>query len=1231
MRTTRSSVAAAQASSVTSSPRDTSTRTGTTRQDADATARTTRLSAATLHSTSTTHAATTTRTTTTSARYGKDSLSTTNRTTAATTARTKGRASDEVVGNKTTSSPAARPFARRVVNTTSATQTPERQIKFATSSPVPASMTAKRTSATSTTTATRLTSSKPFNLSSKLNAHHPFTSTPTSIQKAPTTTTVPPASLARPPAPPHKTEQEARVSSSGDVNMPQYSAEREPVKAYLRIRPAKPTNDNESYIKVVNDTDVLMIPPADHRLSPSASSSLFSGSLLSSYDLTQHNRNTIDEESVNSSIGTLFKFTSVFDNNSSSSNDNHNSQASFFRQTTLPLVQDFLIKGENCLLFAYGPTGSGKTWTVQGGAQTKDKGLLPRVMDAVWNSVSEANAIGKKSHMSTAVQKNKQAGRALGVKSVEEKDDLATDEDKDVTIKLEDGYDYSVWVSYAEIYNEKIYDLLESPVPTSATVSVSTSSTTTASSMLHAGLSLFGAAGKAKSFMNKGFSTVIKRNALSLKHDKQAGNGSKYIAGMKEICVHSAEEAQKIIEQGQTNRRVYGTLANRASSRSHAIFTIKLIKTHQRQQSLQTVKRFSIVDLAGSERVQNTGTTGDRLKEAGSINKSLMVLGQCMEVLRKNQEKEKNKKAAIVPFRHSKLTEMFQSFFVGDGKAAMIVNVNPWDTTFDENSHVMKFAAVAKGIMTIKNPNSTVPIVTSAMPVIETPKKLLNKNEPRVVRLSMVDGGEETDVLYEEQDEEEDDDEIEQDEFVNALLDELGVLRTALCEAQTNAIVAASQARSRTIQEYEQKLLDLERHYQERMREQALEAELKLNAKLDILTRLTNAQQSEHVNASRQTPMNPRNVRPSSTRTPVSVGSSYDDSDDEQDDSQIDLSRSVTHNQSLISYESDDDEEQDDGSRSSFEANQVVEKLLLTNGEGSFDQSLRGKRRVSSDVVSPTPLRQVMVHNDGGEEEEDAVAEGVDEQLEGKESCVVDSDADSEADEIGDVSRDELELDHEASTRGADESILSIGSGAEDESEDELVRSSADFALDQEPDEDDGSSLLSQDQENDDDDFAACDDEAEYHGSASDDNLEDDDDEDDSFADESIQKRKSGPKTPNQRRSSLPPLADENEEVELEVIITPKQSSARKSDSTVALNDVDEENRDPLDYDQSVVMTIASIKKPKRKLGGNKVRDADSLDLLADELHVPKTPSTGLKKSLSVRSFASVHKSAIRR
>jgi kinesin family protein 20 len=141
-----------------------------------------------------------------------------------------------------------------------------------------------------------------------------------------------------------------------------------------------------------------------------------------------------------------------------------------------------------------------------------------------------------------------------------------------------------------------------------------------------------------------------------------------------------------------------------------------------------------LVDLAGSERTKHTQTTGDRLKEAGNINKSLMVLGQCMEVLRSNQRKvamslsqdgidgrmdtrEVKRGLAVVPFRHSKLTEALMDYFVGDARAVgrvrsgsntksfiyfcvqvMIVNVNPYDTGYDENSHVMKFAALAREV-----------------------------------------------------------------------------------------------------------------------------------------------------------------------------------------------------------------------------------------------------------------------------------------------------------------------------------------------------------------------------------------------------------------------------------------------------------------------------------------------------------------------------------------------------
>jgi len=156
--------------------------------------------------------------------------------------------------------------------------------------------------------------------------------------------------------------------------------------------------------------------------------------------------------------------------------------------------------------------------------------------------------------------------------------------------------------------------------------------------------------------------------------------------------------------------------------------------------SLQ-VSRLTLVDLAGSERTKHTHTTGDRLKEAGNINKSLMVLGQCMEVLRSNQKKlasslaqeglgkngrmdtrDIRKMLAVIPFRHSKLTECLMDYFTGEGRVVrhfvvidltgphifdiqtMIVNVNPYDTGYDENLHVMKFSALAKDVYTMNAP-----------------------------------------------------------------------------------------------------------------------------------------------------------------------------------------------------------------------------------------------------------------------------------------------------------------------------------------------------------------------------------------------------------------------------------------------------------------------------------------------------------------------------------------------
>ena len=187
-----------------------------------------------------------------------------------------------------------------------------------------------------------------------------------------------------------------------------------------------------------------------------------------------------------------------------------------------------------------------------------------------------------------------------------------------------------------------------------------------------------------------------------------------------------------------------------------------------------SVSRLSIVDLAGSERISNTDiSSGPRLKEAGSINKSLMCLGQCLETMRKNQTRagispsipdrlssssglhdaQRKRRQSIVPFRHSKLTELFQSFFMGDGKVRMIVNLNPTGTGFEENANVMRFSAMAKEV--------GIHVTSSAAPASDVSSSFVH--DTSVVEMSHVS-------------DDEDDDE-EQDEFVNMLLAENQRLR----------------------------------------------------------------------------------------------------------------------------------------------------------------------------------------------------------------------------------------------------------------------------------------------------------------------------------------------------------------------------------------------------------------------------------------------------------------------
>jgi kinesin family protein 23 len=165
------------------------------------------------------------------------------------------------------------------------------------------------------------------------------------------------------------------------------------------------------------------------------------------------------------------------------------------------------------------------------------------------------------------------------------------------------------------------------------------------------------------------------------KYLKEDTRGCMYIKDIAELQVRSSEEALDLLQRAQKRRVVAYTDLNAESSRSHSIFTIRFVQLDQNMQVLTS--QLSLVDLAGSERTKRTKNTGSRLKEAGSINSSLMALRNCMETLRENISNSTGQRK-MVPYRDSKLTLLFKNYFEGNGKIKMILCINPSSIEFDE-------------------------------------------------------------------------------------------------------------------------------------------------------------------------------------------------------------------------------------------------------------------------------------------------------------------------------------------------------------------------------------------------------------------------------------------------------------------------------------------------------------------------------------------------------------------
>ncbi|XP_017686470.1 PREDICTED: kinesin-like protein KIF20A isoform X5 [Lepidothrix coronata] len=373
-------------------------------------------------------------------------------------------------------------------------------------------------------------------------------------------------------------------------------------------------------------------------------------------------------------------------------------QSEFFESSMKEIVRAY-VNGVNGLVFTYGVTNAGKTFTIQG--TSKDLGILPRSLDVIFNHIKERHYLKMnfKPYLSNDVKKLEDAQvkqeealkTAILASLKEETENILNTMTNICDVKSEPSSctsnshpsnslaeknfvpldihrtnmhqrtQASVWISFCEIYNEYVYDLLNV---------LSTKSQ--------------------------------RRRVLRICEDQE---GNSYIKDLKWINVQSTEEACKLLKIGNKNRSFACTRMNEQSSRSHSIFSIRLLKlTDEQQPRVLGVSELSFCDLAGSERCNKTHVFGDRLKEAGNINNSLHILGKCIAALKQNQNPKM--KPSYIPFRESKLTRLFQPFFCGKGKACMIVNINQHASTYDETLHVMKFSAIARQVIQTILPKS---------------------------------------------------------------------------------------------------------------------------------------------------------------------------------------------------------------------------------------------------------------------------------------------------------------------------------------------------------------------------------------------------------------------------------------------------------------------------------------------------------------------------------------------
>ncbi|XP_054153934.1 kinesin-like protein KIF11 [Oppia nitens] len=338
------------------------------------------------------------------------------------------------------------------------------------------------------------------------------------------------------------------------------------IKVFVRCRPLK-ANEKKNVIEVISDRKEVRI-----------------------------NESKNSNERYNSKT---FTFDNAFNADTS--------QLHIYKCVVEPLIQQ-VVMGYNCTVFAYGQTGTGKTYTMEGERSLEDNvcswaddplaGIIPRALHQLFETLADEKC------------------------------------------------EYTVRVSFLELYNEELYDLL---------------------------------------------SSIDDTTKLKIYEDSTR-KGSIIVDGLEDITVHSKAEIYDILRKGSAKRQTAATLMNACSSRSHTIFsvTVHIKESAIDGEDLVKIGKLNLVDLAGSENIGRSGAIDKRAREAGNINQSLLTLGRVITSL--------VDRCPHIPYRESKLTRLLQESLGGRTKTSIIATISPNIADADDTLSTLEYAQRAKKI-----------------------------------------------------------------------------------------------------------------------------------------------------------------------------------------------------------------------------------------------------------------------------------------------------------------------------------------------------------------------------------------------------------------------------------------------------------------------------------------------------------------------------------------------------